>query len=166
MKSREKALVVPLPVVKRTDGARIGRIVAFEAGEVRVDYDGNLSGPLVARVSAALDDSSLMQAARQQRETLLLFEEGEPRKPVVVALLRSRTPLVDALLTSTPPQPQKVARIDGKRVAIEGSEEVVLMCGEATLTLRRDGRIILKGVNIVSRASQVQRIRGGTVQIN
>lgn len=58
------------------------------------------------------------------------------------------------------------ARIDGRRVLIEGAEEIVLQCGKASLTLRRDGKIVLRGVNVVSEADQVQRIRGGTVKIN
>jgi len=37
------------------------------------------------------------------------------------------------------------ARVDGKRVVLEGNDEVVLKCGEASITLRRDGKIILRG---------------------
>src|SRR5262249_26876794 len=142
-----------------------GRVIAFERGETRVEHDG-VSAPLVARIAASLDDATLAAAARDQREVLLLFEDGDPSRPIVVALLRSQTPVVDALLTDPLPSIDKVARIDGKRVLIEGKEEVVLQCGNASLTLRRDGKAVLRGVNIVSQAEQVHKVRGGKVQIN
>jgi len=43
---------------------------------------------------------------------------------------------------------------------------VVLRCGKASLTLRRDGKVLLRGVDVVSQADQVHKIRGGKVQIN
>ena len=68
---------------------------------------------------------------------------------------------------STPRRtPRKIALVDGKRVLIEGRDEIVLRCCKATLTLRRDGQILLKGVNIRTEAEEVQRIKGGKVQIN
>lgn len=59
-----------------------------------------------------------------------------------------------------------MARVDGRKVVIEGRDEVVLQCGKATLTLRRDGQVVLRGVNIRTEADEVQRIKGSKVQIN
>ena len=148
------------------EGSRVGHVVSFEQGAVRVDFDGNRLGPLVARVSAAIDDAALTQAARDRQEALLLFEGGDPGRPVLLALLRSATPLIDAALAGPLPGAGKTARVDGKRVEIEGREEVVLRCGKASLTLRRDGKVVLRGVDVVTQADAVQRIRGGKVQIN
>ncbi len=163
---QKKAEVVALAREFRVEGTRLGRTVSFERGELRVDYDGNPSGPLAARISATLDDAALAAAARDRQDALLLFENGDPKRPVVVALLRSATPLVDALLAGPLPQAEKMVRLDGKQVVLEGQEEVVLRCGRASLTLRRDGKVILRGVNVVTQAEQVQKIRGGKVQIN
>jgi hypothetical protein len=151
---------------ERIDGPRTGHVVAFSAGELRVDYDGNSRGPLVARVTAALDDAALERAARDKAQALLLFERGDPACPVVVALLRSTTPLIDAALAGPLPSAEKAARVDGKRVEIEGRDEVVLRCGPSSLTLRADGSVVLRGVNIVTQADEVQKIRGGKVQVN
>lgn len=164
MSARErKAQPVTLAASERPGGARLGRVVAFSAGEVRVDFEGNAGGPVVARVAAGLDDAALSAAAREHREAALLFAGGQP---IVLALLRSTTPQLDAALSAPLPAGQKTARVDGRRVEIEGAEEVVLRCGKASLTLRRDGKVELRGVNVVSQAQQVQRIRGGKVQIN
>lgn len=152
--------LAPAPV----EGARIGRVVSSEGGRVTVQVEG--VGAVGARVAAGLDDAALAQAARSGGEAVLLFERGDPRRPVLVALLRSESPLLDAVLAGPLPREEKVARVDGRRVEIEGKDEVVLRCGKASLTLRRDGRVVLRGVNVVSQADAVQKIRGGKVEIN
>ncbi|MFL5356870.1 hypothetical protein [Archangium sp.] len=81
----------------------------------------------------------------------------------------SATPLLDALLENPPeaaaPQPME-AHVDGKRVVIEGQDEIVLKCGEASITLRRNGKVIVKGTYLESRATGTHRIKGGSVEIN
>jgi hypothetical protein len=162
---RKKADVVelrsdhPQPVM----GPLVGTVAIYERGEARVDFPGNTHGPLLARVSAALDVPALEAAAAARQEALLLFEEGDPGRPILIALLHSATPTVDLLLGRTAPRD---VRVDGERVSIEGKEEVVLRCGKASLTLRRDGKVILRGVNVVSQADQIHKVRGGKVQIN
>ncbi len=163
--SPEKAEVVPLARSERVLGARVARIASFERGVVRVRCAPG-GGAIVARVSAALDDGTLAAAARDGQDALVVFEDGDSARPVVVALLRPETPVVGALIAVPSSRAEAVARVDGKRVVIEGNEEVVLHCGRASLTLRKDGSVILRGVNVVSQAQQVQKIRGGKVQIN
>jgi hypothetical protein len=166
--SRARKLAVP----PATSGARIegplaGRIVSVRGAEVRVDFEGNDRGPLAARVSAALDDAALGAAASEGHEVLLAFERGDPGRPVVLAVLRSRSPLTDAVLArAVPAAAPRNARVDGRLVEIEGKEEVILRCGRASLTLTRDGTVILRGVKVVSRSDGVNRIRGAKVEIN
>ncbi len=162
----KKAEVIRLERPERIAGARVGRVVSARGGEVKVEVEGTTRGPTVARLSAAVDDAALADAARERQEALLLFEEGDPGRPVLVALLRSATPLLDAVLAAPPPQARTTARVDGQRVEIEGREEVVLRCGKASITLRRDGKVVVRGVNVVTQADAVQKIRGGKVQIN
>ena len=50
--------------------------------------------------------------------------------------------------------------MDGKRVVIEGKDEIVLQCGQASITLRRNGKVIIKGTYVESHASGTQRIKG------
>jgi uncharacterized protein (DUF2345 family) len=65
-----------------------------------------------------------------------------------------------------PPPEEVEARVDGKRVVIEGKDEIVLSCGKASITLRRNGKVIIRGVQLESSAAGVNRIKGGSVQIN
>lgn len=59
------------------------------------------------------------------------------------------------------------ALVDGnRRVVISAADEIVLECGKASITLRRNGRLVIRGVQVESRADGTNRIKGGTVQIN
>jgi hypothetical protein len=166
MRPRSKSPEQGPSELSHIDGPRIGRVVAFRNGEARVDFDGNALGPVRARVASTVDVESLARAADSRQDAVLIFADGDPRRPVLLALLRSDTPLVDAILQGSLPSAEKTARVDGQRVEIEGREEVLLRCGKATLTLRRDGKVVLRGVEITTQADRVQRIRGGKVQIN
>lgn len=51
-------------------------------------------------------------------------------------------------------------------VVLEAERSLTLRCGEASLTLRADGRVLLRGEDVVSHAKRVNRIRGGSVAVN
>lgn len=161
-----KAAAASVPRELPLAGARIGRVLGRgEAGTIRVEFAGG-PGPLSARTTIALRDDEVARAAREGRGAVLLFEEGDPARPIVVGLVQSPTPQLDAVLEAKLPGAPRVARVDGERVDIEGREEVVLRCGKASLTLRRDGLVLVRGVNIRTVASGVQKIRGGKIEIN
>ena len=58
------------------------------------------------------------------------------------------------------------AQVDGIRVRIHARYEVVLECGKASITLRRNGRVIIRGTYVETRSQGTNRIRGGQVRIN
>lgn len=153
-------------------GSRAGQLTGLEAsGAPLVDFPGNTAGPVPARLALVLDARGLQEAVARRQKVVLLFENGDPGLPFVMGLIQepSTTPLLDALLENPPeteaPQPME-AHVDGKRVVIEGQDEVVLKCGEASITLRRNGKVIVKGTYLESRATGTHRIKGGTVEIN
>jgi uncharacterized protein (DUF2345 family) len=49
---------------------------------------------------------------------------------------------------------------------LTAERQITIRCGESSITLTAAGKIILRGKYIVSRSSGVQRIKGGSVQIN
>jgi hypothetical protein len=64
-------------------------------------------------------------------------------------------------------EPQVIeADIDGRRVRIVARDEIVLECGEASITLRRNGRIVIKGTYVETCSEGTNRIKGGQVRIN
>ena len=143
-----------------------------KAGGLVVDFAGNAAGPLAARTLATLDEPAIRQALASRQQVVLLFENGDLRLPIVVGLLAPDpgAALLGDLLRSPvavqPPVKPTEARVDGKRVVLEGAEEVVLRCGDASITLRRDGKLVLRGAYIETTAKGLNRIRGGSVKIN
>lgn len=117
-----------------------------------------------------LDDEAIKEVVSSRRPAVLLFENQDPAKPIVVGLIApdAGAALLGSLLRSPAAQPPKPveARVDGKRVVLEGEQEVVLRCGEASITLRRDGKVMLRGAYVETTAKGLNRIRGGSVKIN
>ena len=58
------------------------------------------------------------------------------------------------------------ADVDGRRVRIVAKDEIVLECGNASITLRRNGRIVIKGTYVETCSEGTNRIKGGQVRIN
>lgn len=53
-----------------------------------------------------------------------------------------------------------------KGTVLVDEEQITLKCGKASINLKADGTVAIRGTNVVSRASHTNRIRGGNVQIN
>lgn len=148
-------------------GHRVGRIVGARAQTLVVDFPGNPHGPLAALTTLTLVPEALKQVAEQARAALLVFEDERSDRPIVVGLL---APSVDEAARGTAgvqneSKPTE-ALVDGRRVVLEAQDEIVLRCGEASITLRRNGRVVVRGAYVETRSRGVNRIKGGSVQIN
>jgi hypothetical protein len=51
-------------------------------------------------------------------------------------------------------------------IVLEAKKSLTLKCGEGSITMRADGKILIKGKDLVSRAQRTNRIKGGAVAIN
>lgn len=51
-------------------------------------------------------------------------------------------------------------------LTLEASRRIEIKVGESALTMDAEGRVLVKGKDIVTRAKRTQKIRGGTVHIN
>jgi hypothetical protein len=129
------------------------------------------------------------------RQVALLFTQGADSRPIVIGFLYSPLQqMLDNLIEQSSEIPIPVletmdqtvfdepvttstqttnadlhgdtVHVDGKRVVLEGQEEVVLKCGEASITLTRNGKVVIRGKYLLSRSSGVNRILGGSVQVN
>jgi hypothetical protein len=49
---------------------------------------------------------------------------------------------------------------------LEAKESLTLRVGDGSITIRADGKILIKGKDLVSHAQNVNRIKGGAVAIN
>ena len=146
-------------------GVHIGRIVKYEVpGDVWVAYDGG--EPIQARSVAHLNQDQLIQAAKNGQEVLLLFEQNDPNRPIVIALMKTQDDNVSIELDARDAQQPKEAMVDGETVTIEAKKQLTLKCGKGTIRINKDGKIIVRGTNLFSRSSGPNRIKGASVQIN
>lgn len=51
-------------------------------------------------------------------------------------------------------------------LVLEARKNLTLRCGDGSITIREDGKILIKGKDLVSHARRVNRIKGGSVAIN
>jgi len=125
------------------------------------------SGSIPARLVAGLSRTELIKQEYQGKKVLVIFEHGDPGLPIIIALMED--PLESLLsfeVQKEQKDEQKELIIDGKRITLEGKDEVVLKCGRGSITIKKDGRIIVKGTNLLSRSSGPHRIKGASVNIN
>lgn len=133
-------------------GCVVGRVRTVASdGRVDVEVPGSGKRPVRARILSTVEASAIVPGA----EVLLLFpSEGPDGRPVVAGTVADRV--------ETPAE----VVLDGKRVVLHAAEEIELRCGQGSVTIRADGRVVVRGTRVLSRASGTNRIRGGNVQIN
>jgi Domain of unknown function (DUF6484) len=136
----------------------VGRIVAMQQAVALVDFPANTSGALVqARSLVAVSQREI------GREVALAFEENDPAKPLILGLLQVATSY--DLDGPEPQQPVEV-KIDEDVLTLTAKKEITLRCGKASVTLTSAGKVLIRGEYLLSRSSGVNRIKGGSVQIN
>ncbi|MEW8692971.1 MAG: DUF6484 domain-containing protein [Candidatus Thiodiazotropha endolucinida] len=139
----------------RLDGVVIGVLVGLnEHRQPLVAFPGN---PKIDNTIA----KSTIQFSEQEigYEVALLFENGDPLLPMIIG--RIQRPDIN-----TTGAPHVSADVDGECLTLSAKREIVLKCGKASITLTRSGKVILRGNYLLSRSSGVNRIKGGSVQIN
>jgi hypothetical protein len=148
----------------RLDGVVIGMLVGLKDSTIPlVDFPTNLSGSQVeARCTVSL------RAKDVGRNVALMFEESDPRKPIVIGLIQQPEESQSDFpgITSNKPQNPLEVQVDGERLVLTAKHEIVLRCGKASITLTRAGKVLIHGEYLLSRSSGVNRIKGGSVQIN
>ena len=123
-----------------------GALQGFDReGQPQVEFEWqSRSHRAAARSLIALDDTAVGS------QVALVFEQGDVTRPVVIG--RFQAP---SSKTSLP-----------ERIQLAAGREVVLRTGKASITLHADGTVTLSGEYVISRAKGVNRIKGGSVQIN
>lgn len=92
---------------------------------------------------------------------VLMFDRGDPSLPIVLGVLKGKTGW------PTDDRPAQVeVDADGERMVVSASQQLVLRCGKASITLTSAGRVLIEGSHLVSRSTGTNRIRGGSVQLN
>jgi hypothetical protein len=144
-------------------GARTGTLAGFgSAGQCLVEFPENTApGPVPARTIVPLWAGDL------GRELLLVFEREDPSKPIVLGLIQPVGQTGSPQPSGSPSPPEAIdAEIDGTTVRLTARAQIVLRCGEASITLTRAGKIMINGTYVMSRSSGANKIKGGSIELN
>lgn len=165
--TKSDARVLPLWNSAATDahGAQVGRIEGVDNdGNIAVTFPGS-SQHHPAKLAVAIDATQLQHAIASRQPVVLVFENADAAKPIIVGFVAA-TPALDANKDTSARAEPLEADIDGRRVKLMGKDEIVLECGQASITLRRNGRVVIRGTHIESDSDGANRIKGGQVRIN
>lgn len=139
------------------NGIVIGVLVGFkdDGRTPLVTYPGQAG-------TAALPARAILDIHGQHigRHVVLMFAEANPLRPIVMGCLTVQVgwPLE---------QPGQVeVDADGERLIVSAKEQLVLRCGKSSITLTKAGKVLINGAYVSSRSSGVNRIKGGSVQLN
>ena len=159
-----------------TNGRQIGR-----AAVVAVHPDGSVSvagaGADELRCDVLVTGSSLSEPLALGQAVLVWHPEGPGMRGVILGRIGTAVPAVlpaaaDEVahppLTSTLPISRAVddAGEVPDAIVLEARHSLTLRVGDGSITLREDGRILIKGRDLVSSAQRLNRIKGGAVSIN
>ncbi|HJZ74146.1 MAG TPA: DUF6484 domain-containing protein [Vicinamibacterales bacterium] len=146
-----------------SDGSPIHGIVVGTL----VGFAGGGAVPLVMfpqqRRTAAVAARATVAVHAEQigREIVLMFEDGDPQRPIIMGWLRTEKG------STLPPAPEQVeVDADGERLVVSATDRIVLRCGKASITLTKEGKVVIQGAYVSNQSSGVLRLNGGSVQIN
>lgn len=135
----------------------VARLAGFDLQEQPLVADLACMAGQVVAAQSIVDLRREMVGAR----VVVLVDGNMPGQPVILGVIRDRGRESQRCL-----RPPLQAEVDGQRIVIEAERELVLRCGEASITLTRAGKLLLKGNYILSRSTGYNKIKGAAVDIN
>lgn len=119
----------------------------------RVDPDGSVTVGSGGR-RCDLTDTTRLAMLEPGDEVLVWLPAAMNERGVILA--RTGPPRVEA------PSPDEPPAI----LVVEARQALILRVGDGSITIREDGKILIKGTDLVSHAQRMNRIKGGAVAIN
>ena len=130
-----------------------GTVVALEedGGPIRVRCLVDENEDLLCEILAQADNQS--PALEPGDQVLVWRPSREGEAAVVLGRIGAR------------PKSEPAATAPDELV-MEAKHSLTLRVGAGSITIREDGKILIKGKDLVSHAQRLNRIKGGAVQIN
>lgn len=148
------AHVVPLQALP---AVVLGELLALADGGTQPLVRYPAGGDAAVRARSTVD----LQGAQIGARVVLVFEDGDGARPIVMGVLRE-----GAGWALAEPSAQVQVDADGQRLIVNAKEQLVLRCGKASITLTKAGKVLIEGSYLLSRSSGVNRVKGGSVQLN
>jgi hypothetical protein len=156
----------------------LGSVISIDAlGQAMVDFPLNPEKHPIAAIT-----TFALTAQHVSRQVALLFNWGDLSQPIIMGLVHS--PL-QAMLDNFEHEPSKKTdlvetnkvelsanlvtenvSVEGKKITFEAQDEMVFKCGQSSITLTKEGKVLIRGKYLLNRSTGVNRIMGGSVQVN
>ncbi|WP_244827399.1 DUF6484 domain-containing protein [Caballeronia sp. TF1N1] len=138
-------------------GFAIGELVGLLNDGLTAVLAFDLEGQPTTTLASTMAD---LRGEHIGRRVAALFEGGDPAKAVVIGVMRDAATHVKAA------GERVEVSADGEQFVLRARSRLVLRCGDASITLTRDGKIVVQGECVVHRARGAVRIKGAVVEIN
>lgn len=135
---------------------KVGTLRSVHAdGRVFVQWAGQRE-PVAALIAVDVSKEVLLGAILERMNVLLDFVDGDAEKPVILGLIRSRIDMLDNRRTS----------FDLEDVTLRAPKNLILQCGESSITLNHTGRLTIRGTEVVSESTGAVKLKGAYVELN
>lgn len=137
---RPAATALPAgPFSARLSGIEVdGTLVVLRADGTRLECDW-----LAAAGTLELGDELLLNAVDSRTRPVVMGRIGPYVKPLAPPAMGGQ-----------------------EQLTLEATQSLTLKCGESSIDLHADGRVMIRGDDVLVRAKGTQRIRAGSVSIN
>ncbi len=155
-----------LDFLPKSDGANLalGTLEEIVEGRPIVKLAGqNQTGFAVSAIETAWEHISQKGEALFGSPVILALVEDQY---ILLGFVHPEAPIIDNQLRESTPDSVRDKVIHGERLILDANRELVLKCGGSEITLRKDGKVVIKGAKLISRSSGQNKIRGATVNIN
>lgn len=129
------------------------RLLAQAMSATLVGFDAG-GQPLVSRAGGPVEPAASLipvSPAMTGREVAVLPFGGTGARLLLIGLLQPPAVMVEA---------------DGATQVINARDALTLRCGKASITLTAEGRVTIRGTDILTRAEGANRVQGASVQLN
>jgi hypothetical protein len=141
---------------------RTGHLVAID-DEGRLLFQPEGEGDRIpVTIGMDVSDGALVRAVRRRHRALVMRSADTAPRWILVGLVRER---IGQKARDAKPGRLEVT-LDNEKVKLEAEHDIELKCGQASITLRYDGRIELRGTHILSASRGPNRVKGATIDLN
>lgn len=157
----------------------IGKVVAISnQGNPMISYNGDTqSNPIEALTTVVINEASI------GKDVAISFAQNQNSVPIVMGVIRrilddvlAQPTETDTKTINTPDtkdneplsgehgKPEVI--VDGNKLELSAAEQITLRCGKSSITLNKDGKILIKGDHMLNRTSGSYKIKSGSIQLN
>ena len=149
----------------------VSEVPAVAAAATAILHGFDLAGqPLVTGLPGIVHETVVARATvpvasgHIGKAMVVVFERGDVRLPIIIGVIESPAAVAGLREQRTPES--VLVEADTTRLVLKAEREIVLQCGDASITLTRAGKVIIRGTYVLSRSSGYNKIKGAAVDIN